>query len=62
MVWKHFSIKDLYLNIKDVNKKNLQAGKFAKQYQLNCTKSLEVKVNSETFKKPTVKNRFFPPH
>ena len=46
MLQKYFCIKDLCLWIKDIHRKNLQAGNCAKECQINWEKPWEVKDNS----------------
>ena len=46
MLWKYFCIKDLFRRVKDIHRKNLQAGNCAKECQLNRAKPREVKDNS----------------
>ena len=46
MMLKYFRIKYLFLGLKDIHRKNLQAGNCAKEWQLNQRKRQEVKINS----------------
>ena len=46
MMLKYFRIKYLFLGLKDIHRKNLQAGNCAKEWQLNQRKPKEVKLNS----------------
>ena len=43
---KYFRIKYLFLGLKDIHRKKIQAGNCAKEWQLNQRKPQEVKINS----------------
>ena len=57
MLWKYLCVKNLYLFVKDIRRKNLQADFCAKECQLNWKKSREVKDNSKLPRKSTVTSR-----
>ena len=54
MLRKYLCVKNLYLFVKDIHRKNLQADFCAKECQLNRKKSREVKGNSKLPRKSTV--------
>ena len=60
MLWKFFYIKNIWLRVKEVHEKNLQAASCAKECQLNRAKPREVKGGSYKLSiKTNVKKAYF---